>query len=195
MMPAISLNWRRTSTTMDWAAFCTALMVKAEKTKVSMAPMNRPTRTVGLVRVKFEGLGGVLLHDVDIGHQQGQSGQGGGADGEALAGGGGGVAQGVQGVGALADLLRQAAHLGDAAGVVGHGAVGVGGQGDAQGGEHAHAGDADAVQALVEGVGEGAGAVHDDGGAAGGEVADEHGHGHDQDGGQGGLAGPGRCRR
>ena len=38
---------------MDWAAFCTALMVKAEKTKVSMAPMNMPTSTVGLVRVKF----------------------------------------------------------------------------------------------------------------------------------------------
>ncbi len=27
-MPGISLNWRRTSTTMDWAALCTALMVK-----------------------------------------------------------------------------------------------------------------------------------------------------------------------
>ncbi len=53
MMPAISRNWRRTSTTTDWAAFCTALMVKAEKTNVSMAPMNRPTSTVGLVRVKF----------------------------------------------------------------------------------------------------------------------------------------------
>ena len=39
------------------------------------------------------------------------------------------------------------AHLGDAAGVVGHGAVGVGGQGDAQGGQHAHGGDADAVEA------------------------------------------------
>ena len=39
--------------TMDWAAFCTALMVKAENTKVSMAPMNMPTSTVGLVRVKF----------------------------------------------------------------------------------------------------------------------------------------------
>ena len=38
---------------MDCAAVCTALMVMAEKTKVSIAPMNRPTRTVGLVRVKF----------------------------------------------------------------------------------------------------------------------------------------------
>ncbi len=126
-------------------------MVKAEKTKVSMAPMNIPTSTVGLVRVKFRVSVGVLLHDVDVAHQQGQGGQGGGADGEALAGGGGGVAQRVQGVGALPDLLRQAGHLGDAAGVVGHRAVGVGGQGDAQGGEHAHTGDADAVQALVEG--------------------------------------------
>ena len=53
MMPGISLNWRRTSTTMDWAAFCTALMVKAVNTKVSMAPMKVPTSTVGLVRVKF----------------------------------------------------------------------------------------------------------------------------------------------
>ena len=38
---------------MDCAAVCTALMVNAEKTKVSMAPMNIPTSTVGLVRVKF----------------------------------------------------------------------------------------------------------------------------------------------
>ena len=28
-------------------------MVKAENTNVSMAPMNMPTSTVGLVRVKF----------------------------------------------------------------------------------------------------------------------------------------------
>ena len=38
---------------MDWAAVCTALMVMAEKTNTSRAPMNRPTSTVGLVRVKF----------------------------------------------------------------------------------------------------------------------------------------------
>ena len=52
-MPGISRNCRRTSTTMDCAAFCTALMVKAVKTKVSIAPTNTPERTVGLVRVKF----------------------------------------------------------------------------------------------------------------------------------------------
>ena len=103
-----------------------------------------------------------------------------------LAGSGSGVAQGVQSVGTVTDLFGQASHLGDAAGVVGHGAVSVGGQGDAQGGEHAHGGDADAVQAAVEVGGEGAGAVHDGGGAAGGEVGDQDGHGHDEDGGDGG---------
>ena len=39
---------------MDCAARCTALMVNAEKTNVSIAPMKRPTRTVGLVSVKFK---------------------------------------------------------------------------------------------------------------------------------------------
>ena len=46
-----------------------------------------------------------LLDLLDVGGHQGQSGQSGGADGEALAGGGGGVAQRVQSVGALADLV------------------------------------------------------------------------------------------
>ncbi len=90
---------------------------------------------------------------LDVGGQQGQGGQGGRADGEALAGGGGGVAQRVEGVGALAHFRVQAGHLGVAAGVVGDGAVGVGGQGDAQGGEHAHRGEADAVEAEVEALG------------------------------------------
>ena len=62
--------------------------------------------------------------------QQSQSGQGSGANGEALAGRCGGVAQGVQSVGTVTDFFRQAAHFSDAAGVVGHGAVSVGCQGD-----------------------------------------------------------------
>ena len=136
---------------------------------------------------EVQSFGGALLDDVHIGNQKGQSGEGGGADGEALAGGGGGVAQGVQRVGALADLGRQAAHLGNAACVVGHGAVGVSGQGDTQGGEHAHTGDADAVQTSVKGLGESAGGVHDLGGSAGGEVADQDGGGHNENGGHSGL--------
>ena len=131
-------------------------------------------------------LHGTVLYNVDIGDQQSQRGQGSGADGKALAGGSGGVAQGVQGVGTVTNFFGQAGHLGNAASVVRHGAVGVGGQGDAQGGEHAHAGDADAVQALVEREAEAAHLIQDGGGAACGEVGDQDGHRHDQDGGDGG---------
>ena len=106
-------------------------MVRAAKRKVSMAPMNRPTSTAGLVRDRSSKIH-LGLHDAHIADQQGQGGEGGGADGEALAGGGGGVAQESRRVGAFSDLITQAGHLGDAAGVVSHGAVGVGGQGDAQ---------------------------------------------------------------
>ncbi len=86
-------------------------------------------------------------HHFQVGGDQGQRGEGGRADGEALAGGRGGVAQRIQGVGALAHLGAQAAHLGIAAGVVGDGAVGVAGQGDAEGGEHAHRRDRHPVEA------------------------------------------------
>src|SRR5699024_266392 len=84
-------------------------------------------------------------------------------------------AQGVQGVGALPDGLGQAGHLGNAPGVVRHRAVGVGGQSDAQGGQHAHGGDADAVEPPVKG-----------GPASGGVEADEDGNGYDENGGDGG---------
>ncbi len=73
-------------------------------------------------------------------------------------------------------------HLGNAAGVIGHRAIGVSGEGDAQRGQHADAGNTDAVEALVEGVGEGARLIHDDGGAAGGKVAHQHGRRHNEDG-------------
>jgi hypothetical protein len=56
------------------------------------------------------------------------------------------VAQGVEPVGDLADLGSQAAHLADAARVVGDGAVGVHRHRDAHGGEHPDRGDADAVE-------------------------------------------------
>ena len=69
------------------------------------------------------------------------------ADGEALAGGGRRVAEGVESVGALADFRVEVGLLGDGSGVVGDGAVGVGREGDAKGGEHADGGDGDAVKA------------------------------------------------
>ena len=47
----------------------------------------------------------------------------------------------------------EAAHLGDAAGVIGDGAVGVDGDGDAGGGEHADGGEGDAVEVAGDGIG------------------------------------------
>ena len=136
---------------------------------------------------EVEGLGRAGLHDVDVGHEQRQSGQGSRADREALAGGSSGVAKGIKRVGAVADFFRQTGHLGNAAGVVGHGAVSVGRKGDAEGGEHADSGNADAVQALVELSGERAAGVDDRGGAACAEVAEQDSDGNDQNGSHGGL--------
>src|SRR5699024_868112 len=115
----------------------------------------------------------------------------------ALPRGGGGVAQGVQGVGALPDGLGQAGHLGNAPGVVRHRAVGVGGQGDAQGGQHAHRGDADAVEPPVKGGPASGGVEADEDGGDGGQhaqgppSADDGGRARLRGGGQllGGLVG------
>ncbi len=102
----------------------------------------------------------------DIGGDEGQSGEGGGTDGKAFSGGSGGVAEGIEGIGAVANFGLKAGHFGDAAGVIGDGAVGVGGEGDAEGREHANGGKGDTVEA-VAGTGETAGGAegNEDGGA------------------------------
>ena len=84
---------------------------------------------------------------LNVGGEEGEAGEGGRADGKAFAGGGGGVAQRVESIGALAHAFAQTAHLGVAAGIVGNGAVGVGGEGDAESREHAYGGYAYAVEA------------------------------------------------
>jgi hypothetical protein len=61
-----------------------------------------------------------------------------------------------------ADLGRQARHLGDAAGVVGHRPVGVEAHHQPGQRQHGRGGDADAVDAGGEVGGEDAGADHDD---------------------------------
>ena len=120
----------------------------------------------------LKGDGGTHLLDLlNIRGHEGQGGEGGGADGEALAGGGGGVAQGIQGVGAGTYLRLQAGHFGDTAGVISHGAVGVGGQGDAQGREHTHGGQGDAVQTHARA-----------GRTTGQEEGQQNTDGHDDDG-------------
>ena len=126
--------------------------------------------------------GEVDAHGLGVAHEEGQGGEGGGADGEALAHGGGGVAHGVQLVGDLTDGVLQAAHLGDAAGVVGDGAVGVHGHGDAGGGEHTHGGQSDAVEARHLVGDEDAHADQQDGHGGG-----HHAHGQAADDGGGGA--------
>mmetsp|Transcript_88980 Transcript_88980/g.154311 ORF Transcript_88980/g.154311 Transcript_88980/m.154311 type:complete len:488 (+) Transcript_88980:469-1932(+) len=83
----------------------------------------------------------------EVRRQQGDGRQHGGPDGEALAGGGRGVAQGVQRVRPLTHLLGALGHLGDPARVVRDGPVRVGGKGHPQGGQHTDGGDRDPVRA------------------------------------------------
>jgi hypothetical protein len=80
--------------------------------------------------------------------EQCERGQAGRTDREALGDGGGGVAHAVQRVGDLADGAH-VRHLGDAAGVVGHRAVGVDADGDRDDREHAERGQTDAVDAAA----------------------------------------------
>ncbi len=104
------------------------------------------------------------LDFLDIGCQQGQGREGCGSDCESLAGGGGGVAEGIQDVRALTHLGFELAHLGVAACIVCDGAVCVGCEGDSKGGEHTHGCDRHTVQTLRKvGGGEHVGHVEVDG--------------------------------
>ena len=118
--------------------------------------------------------------------EQGQGGEGGRTDGESLAHGGGGVSDGVELVSDLAYFLGKMAHLGDAAGVVGNGTVGVNAQGHSGDGKHAHGGAGDAVQAAE--------IVADEGGGADENHRDHRGfhadgHSGENDRGRAGLGG------
>ena len=92
---------------------------------------------------------------LDEGVHQGEGGQDGGADGETLTGGGGGVTERIESVGAVADFLRNIrGHFGDTAGVVGNRAVRISGESDTEGGQHTNSGDGDTVQTFVTTVGD-----------------------------------------
>ena len=88
-----------------------------------------------------------LLEAVGVVSEEHQGGETCRADGITLGYGLGGVAHGVERVGDVAHALVESGHLGDAAGVVGDGAVGVEGHDDAGHGQHGGCGDGDAVQA------------------------------------------------
>ncbi len=118
----------------------------------------------------------LFLNDVNVRNEKSKSGEGSGADCEALAGSGSGVAERVKSVGTVTDFLGKTGHFGDAAGVIGNRAVSVGSEGDAEGGEHADTGDANAVKTLVEA-----------GLTAGAEEADYYSGADNEDGGERGL--------
>ena len=128
--------------------------------------------------------------DLLVGAEHGQGGQGGRTDGEALADGRGGVAHGVELVGARPHFLAQAGHLADAAGVVGDGTVGVDGQLDAGGREHAQGRDGDAVEAGELVGDQDHDAQHDDRQGGGLHAQTQAA---DDVGGRAGLARPWRC--
>jgi hypothetical protein len=83
----------------------------------------------------------------DVGAKERERDERGRADREALADRGGGVAGGVERVGALAHFRRLVRHLGETAGVVGDRAVGVDTERDAERAQHADRRDADAIHA------------------------------------------------
>ena len=85
----------------------------------------------------------------------------------------------------LADTLGEVGHLGNAAGVIGDGAVGVSGEGHGEGREHAHGGDGNTVLA-GQGGGSQDGGDNDDDGEAARDHADAKAL--DDDGGGAGLA-------
>lgn len=72
----------------------------------------------------------------DVSAEQGKRNKSSGANSEPLADRSGGVARGVQGVCAIADMFAQLGHLGDSTRVIAHGAVRVDGQTRGKIGKH-----------------------------------------------------------
>ena len=96
------------------------------------------------------GVDGGEVHDLCVGDEEGERGERGRTDGEAFSDGSGRVADAVEFVGAFADFVFEGAHFGNTAGIVGDGAVGVDGELDTGGGEHAEGRKGDAVQTAGE---------------------------------------------
>ena len=85
--------------------------------------------------------------------QQGQRREGCRTDGKALTGSSSGVAEGIEGIGTVAHLLAELAHLCISSRIVGDRTVGIGSQRDTQGGEHTDSSDTDTIEALTDGSG------------------------------------------
>src|SRR5213592_4751203 len=109
-MPGFSLNCLRTSMITYCAAWLTARMASAEQ------PAHEDLRLGDVDRLDREA---VVAHLVQVGREEEEGGERRGADRVALGEGLGGVADRVEPVGLLADVLGLVAHLDDAARVVG----------------------------------------------------------------------------
>ena len=92
-------------------------------------------RSTGRVFSEDTKLDCILLDGDDVRGQEGEGGQRRRTDGEALTGGRGGVAEGIEHVGAISNKAGLSRHFRVATGVVSNRSVCVGGQGDTQGGE------------------------------------------------------------
>ena len=129
-MPGFSRNWRRTSSTIDAAGAADGRHGDAAEQVGQQAAEEQADHDVGVAKreqvVDVEavedrarlGLGDEELEVLVVGREQHQRAEARRADGIALGDGLGGVADRVQRIGGLADLLGQAGHFGDAAGVV-----------------------------------------------------------------------------
>lgn len=76
----------------------------------------------------------------DEGTIKGQGHQGGGANGEPFADGGGGVSGSVQGVGSVSDVLSELAHFGDTTSIVTDRTIGIDGQSNGEVAQHSQSG-------------------------------------------------------
>ena len=145
----------------------------------------------GVDDVQLQGSGGIV-EGIQEGNHQRQRRQRSGTDREALADGSGGVADGVELIGDLADFRFEEGHLGDAARVIGDRAVGIDGNRRGDEGQHTDSRHRHAVHAAQE-VGQHRGRSQHDQGSHGGNHTDGHAFGDGQRGaflgGLGDLAG------
>src|SRR5690554_7855840 len=89
-------------------------------------------------------------HFLKVRSQKRQSSQSGTTNGKTLTGSGSRVPQRIERIGTLTHLGTQGTHLSISAGIVGNGTVSVGGQGNAQGREHAHRRNTNSVKAYIK---------------------------------------------
>ena len=89
-------------------------------------------------------------HFFKIRSQQCKSSESGTTDGKTFARGSGGITESIEGIGAFAHFRSQLGHFGIASGIIGYGAIGIGCQGDSQGGKHPYCCQTNAVQAKIQ---------------------------------------------